>query len=300
MHAPASQDPPPDRSPYASHRERRNCGTLSALLIGFSVAGLFDGIFLHQILQWHHLLSAVQRPWLADLRAQVVVDGVFHAVMWLILMVGLILAVRAYSRGERHAAATMYARALFGFATWHVIDALLDHWVLRIHHIRDAAANPFAWDLGWLALFGVLPAITGIFILRCEGGGPGGPNGKWSATVATAHGGVSDSAGENVPRSLSWLAWTSVGLSAFVIAQPGLRDDKALLVALPGTSVRGVLNEVQRLDARVLWADRSSAVWAVSLPRERSDTGVFSSQIVVMQHGVILLQGGMFSGGCNL
>ena len=51
--------PPPDaaeavpRTP--DHRIRR-----AGLLLGFAMGGFFDGILLHQILQWHHLLSAIQ------------------------------------------------------------------------------------------------------------------------------------------------------------------------------------------------------------------------------------------------
>lgn len=40
-----------------------------ALLLGIALGGFFDGILLHQILQWHHLLNLV--PGVDDLRAQV-------------------------------------------------------------------------------------------------------------------------------------------------------------------------------------------------------------------------------------
>ncbi|HCW19238.1 MAG TPA: hypothetical protein DHL02_15075 [Achromobacter sp.] len=50
-------------------------------LLGFGMGGFFDGILLHQILQWHHLLSGLSAATLADLRVQVVADGVFHALM---------------------------------------------------------------------------------------------------------------------------------------------------------------------------------------------------------------------------
>jgi uncharacterized membrane protein len=31
-----------------------------AAALGFALGGFFDGILLHQILQWHHLLSLVR------------------------------------------------------------------------------------------------------------------------------------------------------------------------------------------------------------------------------------------------
>lgn len=33
----------------------------SATLLGFGLGGLFDGILLHQVLEWHHLLSLVDQ-----------------------------------------------------------------------------------------------------------------------------------------------------------------------------------------------------------------------------------------------
>ena len=61
-------------------------------ILGFALGGFFDGILLHQILQWHHLLSLV--PGIGDLRAQVMWDGVFHALMYVALLAAVVLAIR--------------------------------------------------------------------------------------------------------------------------------------------------------------------------------------------------------------
>ena len=50
----------------------------SGYLLGFALGGFFYGILLHQILQWHHLLSAINSM---DIRFQVAADGYFHAFM---------------------------------------------------------------------------------------------------------------------------------------------------------------------------------------------------------------------------
>ena len=57
------------------------------LLLGFALGGFFDGILLHQILQWHHLLSLV--PGVASLEAQVLWDGLFHLLMYVLAVAGL-------------------------------------------------------------------------------------------------------------------------------------------------------------------------------------------------------------------
>src|SRR3954451_21059558 len=60
-----------------------------ALLVGVSFGGLFDGILLHQVLQWHHLLSLVGGEPLQDIRSQVFADGMFHILMYAIGCLGL-------------------------------------------------------------------------------------------------------------------------------------------------------------------------------------------------------------------
>ena len=67
-------------------------------VLGFALGGFFDGILLHQILQWHHLLSLV--PGIADLRLQVLWDGYFHASMYAIAAVSLWGLWRAHKHAK--------------------------------------------------------------------------------------------------------------------------------------------------------------------------------------------------------
>lgn len=49
----------------------------SGLSLGFGLGGFFDGILLHQVLQWHHLLSGVEQAHV-DIRVLIMTDGLFH------------------------------------------------------------------------------------------------------------------------------------------------------------------------------------------------------------------------------
>ncbi len=147
----------------------------AALALGISLGGFFDGIVLHQILQWHHLLSAVQTGALADLRAQVAMDGLFHLLMYVIALAALVMLWRG--RGAMDAATTgrrLWGKALLGFALWHAADAVLSHWLLGIHRIRMDTPHPLLWDVGWLAVFGGGAAVAGWTLLRRRGGAGGG------------------------------------------------------------------------------------------------------------------------------
>lgn len=139
----------------------------AAFWLGFALSGFFDGILLHQILQWHHLLSAIRGD---DIRFQVLADGYFHLLMYAVASFGLWLLWRARRSFEAVGAGRqLLAYLLIGFGVWHVVDAAASHWLLGIHRIKLDAANPLVWDIGWLALFGAIPLAIG---WRLRGGGP--------------------------------------------------------------------------------------------------------------------------------
>ena len=137
--------------------------TWAGAILGFALGGFFDGILLHQILQWHHLLSLV--PGIGELRAQVMWDGVFHALMYVIAAWELVALWRAHRREAAVPRGIIVGALLVGFGTWHVIDTLLSHWFLGIHRIRIDSPNPLAWDLLWtigkVAAFMVLMMVVG-------------------------------------------------------------------------------------------------------------------------------------------
>lgn len=70
-----------------------------ALLLGLGLGGFVDGIVLHQVLQWHHLVSDVEAyptTTVAGLEVNTLADGFFHLVVSAVLVVaGLAL----YRRG---------------------------------------------------------------------------------------------------------------------------------------------------------------------------------------------------------
>jgi uncharacterized membrane protein len=143
--------------------------------LGFALSGFFDGILLHQILQWHHLLSGIgkQGGIFADLRVQVLADGYFHLLMYVIAALGLWLLWRARASFRRQGSASvLLAWLLIGFGVWHFADAVVSHWITQIHRIRMDAENPLVWDLAWLAAFGVAPLAAGL-VIRFRRTGPG-------------------------------------------------------------------------------------------------------------------------------
>lgn len=153
-----------------SHRDLPRIGRIgvskirpSIVALGFGMGGFFDGILLHQVLQWHHLLSAVGPT---DIRLQIAADGIFHGAMYLVVAVALWRLHHQYRRGSLQSGARVTADFVLGFGIWHVVDAVASHWLLGIHRIRMDSANPLVWDIAWLVAFGLLPLLAASKIRR--------------------------------------------------------------------------------------------------------------------------------------
>ena len=72
---------------------------LPGVVLGVGLGGFVDGILLHQLLQWHHMLSSTNTDRIGvrfyspdtvpGLQMNTVWDGAFHALCWLSVLIGL-------------------------------------------------------------------------------------------------------------------------------------------------------------------------------------------------------------------
>jgi uncharacterized membrane protein len=145
---------------------RQGCGerlpTAGAFILGFAFSAFFDGILLHQVLQWHHLLSLVQGESFRNMRVQILADGIFHLASYILATAGLLLLWR--SRRTAPPDRVILAWAIFGFAAWQFADVILVHWAIGLHRVRVDVPNPLPWDIGWLVAFGLAPLVAGILL----------------------------------------------------------------------------------------------------------------------------------------
>ena len=138
-------------------------------LLGLGLGGFIDGIVLHQILQWHHLLTdAGDYPatTLNGLEANTLADGLFHGATWLLVAAGLTATLVAWQQGRLAPPWGMQiGMLLVGWGTFNVVEGLVDHQLLGLHHVRDDLGGPLSWDLGFLA-FGALLVAVGMMLAR--------------------------------------------------------------------------------------------------------------------------------------
>jgi uncharacterized membrane protein len=115
---------------------------LPAFVLGIGMGGFVDGIVLHQVFQWHHMLTDTgdhPADTVAGLEANTLADGLFHAGTWVLVAVGLLLTVDAWQRGR-------------------LAPPWRSHVGLWLHHVRDDLGGPLSWDIGFLVLGAVLVA----------------------------------------------------------------------------------------------------------------------------------------------
>ena len=54
---------------------------------------------------------------------------------------------------------------LVGWGAFNVVEGVIDHEMLGIHHVRDDLGGPIGWDLGFLA-FGLALVVVGLALSR--------------------------------------------------------------------------------------------------------------------------------------
>jgi uncharacterized membrane protein len=239
---------------------------VAAAVLGIGLGGFFDGILLHQVLQWHHLLSLVPGEALRDLGNQILADGLFHVLMYGVTASGLWLLWRR-RRGltESGTAGTLAGGALLGFGIWNLIDVGLFHWILGIHRIRVNVPDPMTYDLGWLALFGIIPLAAAWAVLRRPPNG----NGRHGAAAGAA---------------LSILALIAAPLAALPV--PG--SSSALVLFAPGTRPATAMNAILASNARLLWADKDGRMMAVALDPKAGSAPLYRAGAMLVTRSPML------------
>lgn len=142
---------------------------LPGLLLGLGLGGFVDGIVLHEILQWHHMVSDVNAyppDTLAGLEVNVLADGFFHVATWLLVTAGATVTVVSWRQGRLAPNWSFHVGLLLlGWGIFNVVEGLIDHQLLQVHHVRDDLGGPLSWDTGFL-VFGALLVVVGWLLYR--------------------------------------------------------------------------------------------------------------------------------------
>jgi uncharacterized membrane protein len=146
----------------------------AGILLGIGLGGFFDGIVLHQILQWHHLLSShgdYPVTTVAGLRVNTLWDGLFHAGTLMATVAGLFLLWSgALPRHAPWSTRRFLGLLLLGWGSFNLIEGVIDHHILTIHHVNETAPPEqwLWWDLAFLVWGGIMLLAGWILIHASE------------------------------------------------------------------------------------------------------------------------------------
>jgi uncharacterized membrane protein len=141
----------------------------AGLTLGVGLGGFVDGILLHQIFQWHNMGSAVLPPnSMPAMQANMRWDGLFHAAVWTITVAGAYLLLHDGRRGVLPARRVFTGQLLMGWGLFNLVEGLIDHHILQLHHVRDIPAHVPVYDWLFLGVGGVGLLLAGWAMSRPE------------------------------------------------------------------------------------------------------------------------------------
>jgi len=147
----------------------RHFPVAAGVLFGLGLGGFFDGIVLHQVLQWHHMLSS----WypidsIDNLALNTFWDGIFHTATYLFVVAGLFILWRTAQRTHLFwSSKLLIGSMLIGFGAFNLIEGLINHHLLGVHHVNESVARSYwiYWDLAFL-LWGAAMLAGGWWLLQ--------------------------------------------------------------------------------------------------------------------------------------
>ncbi|MFA6287646.1 MAG: DUF2243 domain-containing protein [Opitutaceae bacterium] len=127
----------------------------AGIVLGIGLGGLFDGIVLHQILGWHHMVcltETCQPDSLQAVKLQTMQDGFFDLAVLLITLAGIVLMFRATRQQPTLWSPKVFLGAVLGgWGVFNFAEGLVDHQILGLHHVLPGSPHSFLFDMLFLA-----------------------------------------------------------------------------------------------------------------------------------------------------
>jgi uncharacterized membrane protein len=164
----------------AAPRDNRRFPVTAGILFGLGLGGFFDGIVLHQILQWHHMVTSAGYPpnSVENLRLNTLLDGLFHASTYIFVVLGLLMLWRTAHKSHLWWSGKMLlGTMLMGFGIFNLVEGVVDHHLLGLHHVNETAPPEqwIYWDVGFL-IWGAAMLLGGwLLYKRGKQDSPGEP-----------------------------------------------------------------------------------------------------------------------------
>lgn len=139
----------------------------AAMVLGISLGGFIDGIVMHQILQWHEMLSNIIPPnTVVNKSVNMFWDGIFHLFTLLSTFLGIYLMWKILIRKNSNQSGYLITGGMLsGWGIFNLIEGMINHHILQLHNVRELSPDKNLWNYGFL-LFGVLLVLLGWFVIK--------------------------------------------------------------------------------------------------------------------------------------
>jgi uncharacterized membrane protein len=155
-----------DRSTARGAQQARSVAP--GIVLGVGLGGFADGIALHQIAQWHNMGSAKFPPiTMESMKQNMAWDGWFHVVTLIITVIGVYLLLSHARSGLRLPDGRSFTgQLLLGWGSFNLLEGMIDHHLLEIHHVRDLPVHVPLYDWLFLGVGGVGLLLIGWWLAR--------------------------------------------------------------------------------------------------------------------------------------
>jgi len=137
----------------------------ASIVLGMGIGGFIDGIVMHQILQWHGMLSNIIPPDTVNSKSlNMFWDGIFHVFTLTMVIIGILLLKNLIRRNISGSSRVLTGGILAGWGIFNLVEGTINHHILKIHNVREVQ-DPDPWNFGFLVISAFM-VIIGLLIAR--------------------------------------------------------------------------------------------------------------------------------------
>jgi uncharacterized membrane protein len=94
-------------------------------------------------------------------------DGLLHMATWMITLIGVFMLWSSTRLGQIPEPASVFVGEMFlGWGTFNLVEGVIDHHLLNLHHVRDIPVHVPVYDWAFLAIGGIRFILVGWLLSR--------------------------------------------------------------------------------------------------------------------------------------